>query len=114
MAPSSNGYTLQIRISQGLDHSWKDYPTHALRILLLEEVHLSYSHIGAPKMAKLVGDRYYWPALNEDCVAFVKACFSCQLCDQSVTAPKWSSMVPLPPGPRHTYAMDLLVDLPQT
>lgn len=84
----------------------------ALCILLLEEIHITYQHIRAPKMAGLLSTRYYWPILEADCMKFVRACFACQLCDSTVTCPKWSTMVPLPPRPRHTFALDLLVDLP--
>lgn len=63
-------------------------------------------------MAGLLSSRYFWPTLEADCVKFVRSCFSCQLCDTTVARPKWSTMVPLPPGPRHTFALDLLVDLP--
>lgn len=99
----------------GLDiaPTWLDYPTPALRVLLLEETHLTYAHCGAPKMAALLKERYFWPSLERDCASFVRSCFSCQLCDSRVSAPRWSSMLPLPPGPRHTFALDLLTDLPQ-
>lgn len=89
-----------------------DYPTAALRILLLEEVHLTYMHTGAPKLYTLLSARYYWPTLAKDCNQFVKHCFACQLNDSTVVAPKWSTLIPLPPGPRHTWAVDLLTDLP--
>lgn len=78
----------------------------------MEEVHLTYLHIGAPKMIALLSARYFWPRLHADCVAFVKACFSCQLADSTRVAPQWHSLIPLPPGPRHTWALDLLVELP--
>jgi Integrase zinc binding domain len=68
MADSSNGYTLQMLIPDGATSVWKDYPTAALRILLLEEIHIVYNHIGAPKMAQLLRGRYYWPTLEKDCV----------------------------------------------
>jgi transposase InsO family protein len=114
MAEGSNGWGLQIRISTGATHVWKEFPTEALRILLLEEIHLAYHHIGAPKMAHLLGQRYYWPSLASDCSSYVRSCFTCQLCDPSIVFPKWSAMLPLPPGPRHTFAIDMLVDLPKS
>lgn len=77
MSDSTNGYTLQVLVLDGPISVWKDFPTAALRILLLEEVHITYNHIGAPKMAQLLRGRYYWPALEKDCTQFVRSCFSC-------------------------------------
>ena len=97
-----------------VQNEWKTLPTAAFRILLLEEVHIVHLHVGAPKMLALLQKKYYWPDMQKDCVNFVRNCFCCQLTDQTIAHPKWSNMLPLPPGPRHTWSLDLMTDLPQT
>jgi hypothetical protein len=65
-------------------HTWRDgrwvpYPSHGLRTLLLEEVHVRHQHIGGEKMCHLLGAQCWWPGLLSDCRAFVSSCFECQI-----------------------------------
>ena len=51
-------------------HRWLNYPSPAFRLLLLEEVHLTYMHVGGPKMYHLLKDKYWWPNMEKDCAAY--------------------------------------------
>lgn len=104
--------------AQGLQHlvgnTWKIYPSPAARLLLLEEVHLAYLHIGAPKLFQLLHSTYWWPDMERECKLFCRSCFTCQL-EQATHSHTWSGrMIPPPPGPRLEWSIDLLTDLPAT
>lgn len=58
---------------------WLPFPPRGLQQLLLEEVHLTNSHIGGEKMFHLLRQRYFWPTMRHDCTSYVQHCFECQL-----------------------------------
>ena len=94
--------------------TWIAYPSPAAHLLILEEVHLAYLHIGAPKMYHLLRSRYWWPDMEASCRTYCATCFACQL-ERATHAPTWSgNLIPPPPGPRLEWSIDLLTGLPAT
>ena len=81
---SFRGLAQQYKFKEGhlhrLTHSgWRQYPTPASRLLILEEMHLRYMHTGAPCLYHLLRATYWWPHMEESCTTYVTTCFPCQL-----------------------------------
>lgn len=79
------------------------YPPIGARILILEEVHIKHQHIGAEKLHHLVAQQCYWPNMMAECKNFVGTCFECQISGGHVHGNWMGKLLPLPPGPRHTW-----------
>ena len=61
------------------DQKWVPYPPVGLQPLLIEEAHIQHLHVGGKNVFRLLKERYFWPNMRADCVAFVSKCFECQL-----------------------------------
>lgn len=55
----------------------RPYVTKSLRVQVFQSLH-SLSHPGANTTAKLVAQRYVWPAIRKDCREWTKTCEACQ------------------------------------
>lgn len=66
----------------------RPYVTPRFRRGIFERLH-NLSHPGARSTARLVADRYVWPAIHKDCRAWARSCVPCQRAKvtRHVTAP---------------------------
>lgn len=90
---------------------WLPWPPAALQLLILEEVHLAQCHVGGEKLYHLLAAHYYWPTLRKDCAAYSGRCFECQLSKGRSVGSWQGKLISLPPGPRHTWAIDHITSL---
>lgn len=74
---SSNNNMTHEQLQRWIDDRWKDYPSPAERILIMEEQHLLHCHIGGARLHSLLVARYWWPRMLETCVAFTSNCLTC-------------------------------------
>ncbi|KAL0199796.1 hypothetical protein M9458_002983, partial [Cirrhinus mrigala] len=91
------------------------YVPQALRQRLLQLVHYSPSsgHPGITTTVQLLTNRYWWPSLQTDTMAFVKECPVCNTSKSTHQLPA-GLLQPLP-IPRHPWshiAIDFVTDLP--
>ena len=77
----------------------------------MEEFHVTHSHVGGEKLCHLLTAQYYWPAMRQDCSAFVGHCFECQLSAGRSHGSWMGQLLPLPPGPRVEWSLDLVTTL---
>ncbi len=77
----------------------------------MEEAHLANHHIGGEKLYHVLQGEYYWPGMKKDCSEFVGRCFECQLSSGKSHGSWQGKLVPLPPGPRCEWSIDLIVNL---
>ena len=77
----------------------------------MEETHLQNCHIGGEKLDHLLADKYYWPTMRNDCLAYPSKCFECQLSSGQATGSWAGKLLPLPPGPRVIWAADLVTNV---
>ena len=93
------------------DGAWVPYPPKALQVLLLEEAHISHAHVGGEKLFHLLRPHYYWSTFRTDCTTFVAHCFECQLSSGRTHGSWMGRLLPLPPGPRVEWSLDLITNL---
>jgi Integrase zinc binding domain/Integrase core domain len=92
--------------------NWKKYPSPGYRVLLLEEIHTTYLHIGAPKMYHLLRSTFWWPNMERDCTIYTSHCLACQL-EKGASNAVWAGTMITPPvGPRLEWSVDLMTELP--
>lgn len=62
-------------------------------------------------MYELLRGRCYWPTMRQDCARYSHTCFECQL-TRGKTHGSWQGqLLPLPPGPRCEWSLDLIISL---
>ena len=62
-------------------------------------------------MYELLKHAAWWPTMRADCAAFSSACFECQLSSGKAHGSWQGQLLPLPPGPRCEWSLDLVVNL---
>jgi hypothetical protein len=93
------------------NEQWLHWPPVGLQLLLLEEIHHQNCHVGGEKMYHILQGKYYWPTLRADCYKFASTCFECQLSGGKATGGWSGQLLPLPPGPRVVWSIDLITNL---
>lgn len=76
---ASTSLTFTDQLYSWRDSTWKPFPPKGLQLLLMEEYHVTHSHVGGEKLYHLLAAQYFWPTLRQDCSSFVAHCFECQL-----------------------------------
>ena len=72
---------------------------------------MSHAHVGSEKMFHVLNQHWFWPTLKADCVRYVQHCFECQLSAGRAHGSWQGKLLPLPPGPRITWSLDLVTNL---
>ena len=85
----------------------------ALRALVFH-LHHSVIHQGQQKSVDLIASKYYWPELNSDVAAWVKACPQCQSCKVTRHNRQALQNYPSDPGRFKTIHADLVGPLQES
>jgi Integrase core domain/Integrase zinc binding domain len=65
-------------------------------------------------MFHMLRTHYWWPKLEVDCATYTAHCLACQL-ERGVHGAGWGgTMIEPPVGPRTTWSLDLMTELPAT
>ena len=63
------------------------------------------------KLYRLLYPTYHWPGMHRDCVQYVAKCFECQISAGRPHGSWQGKLLPLPPGPRCEWSVDLITAL---
>ncbi|KAL0147695.1 hypothetical protein M9458_057004 [Cirrhinus mrigala] len=123
VAPVTWDIMTEITEGHAQDPPPADCPTHLtyvplnLRTRVLSEVHATPSsgHPGIEATIQLLHNRFWWPSLRSDTIAFVK---SCSVCNTSKTPRQLPAgllqPLPVPKRPWSHIAVDFVTDLPSS
>ncbi len=95
----------------------RTYVPHNLRQRVLHLVHDSPSsgHPGITASLQLVSERFWWPSLQTDTIAFVQRCPTCNMTKSSHQRPAGLLQpMPVPQRPWSHIAIDFVTDLPNS
>ncbi len=95
----------------------RTYVPHNLRQRVLHLVHDSPSsgHPGITASLQLVSERFWWPSLRTDTIAFVQQCPTCNMTKSSHQRPAGLLQpLPVPQRPWSHIAIDFVTDLPNS
>jgi transposase InsO family protein len=62
-------------------------------------------------MYELLKQKCFWPSMKSDCAKYSSSCFECQLTRGKAHGSWQGQLLPLPPGPRCEWSLDLIVNL---
>ena len=108
---TTSTYTFTDQLYSWHTNRWVAFPPKGLQLLLMEEAHITNAHVGSEKLYHLLSANWYWPTMRTDCTRFVQHCFECQLSGGRTHGSWMGSLLPLPPGPRITWSIDLITNL---